>query len=157
VPLRNIDVIASQVELVSYHTVMKNFKFTETIAPLCSGDTVVATWPECQNMAMVLKSPTPATGMQGAMHISITDQLPSSSGTTTFTTQLFPRDRQVPPSSSGGSTEVVNPEEIGGSPLNASLNMPPSEFPEEVWSLQLFGATISVTCVECHQWFFWRS
>jgi hypothetical protein len=44
----------------------------------------------------------------------------------------------------------VNPEEIGGSPLNTSLNMPPSEFPEEVWSLQLFGAMISVACVECH-------
>jgi hypothetical protein len=100
VPLRNIDVIASQVELVSYHTALKNFKFSESIAPLCSGDTAMATWLECQNMAMLLKSPTPAVGMQGAMHISITDQLPSSSATTTFTTQLlFPqivRFRRVP-------------------------------------------------------------
>jgi hypothetical protein len=68
----------------------------------------MATWPECQNMVMLLKSLSPAAGMQGAMQISIIDQLPSSSATTTFATQLlFPRDRQVPPSSSGGSTEVV--------------------------------------------------
>jgi hypothetical protein len=98
---------------------------------VCSGDTAMATWLECQNMAMLLKSPTPAAGMQGAMHISITDQLPSSSDTTTFTTQLLFPQIVRPPSSSGGSTEVVNPKEIGGSPLNTSLNMPPSEFPED--------------------------
>jgi hypothetical protein len=115
----------------------------------------MATWPECQNMAMLLKSLTPAAGMQGAMQISITDQLPSSSATTTFTTQLlFPRDRQVPPSSSGGSTEVVRSLHLFGATINTSLNMPPSEFPEEVRSLHLFGATINTARIECHQWFF---
>ncbi|CAM0956627.1 unnamed protein product [Alopecurus aequalis] len=123
VPLRNSHVNAWQVELVGLPPILKKLKFTETIvAPL--------------------DSPVPA-GMQGARHIGLTDQLPSSS-TTVFTTQLlFPQDCQVPPSSSGGSSEVVNPEEIGGSPPNNSVNMPPSGSPEEVRSIQLFGTTIT--------------
>ncbi|KAK1695167.1 hypothetical protein QYE76_011864 [Lolium multiflorum] len=132
VPLRNRHVNAWQVELVGYPPILKKFKYNGTTAGL-----------EYQNLAMLLDSPPVPAGMQGARHIGPTDQFPSSS-TTEFTTQLlFPQDRQIPPSSSGGSSEVVNPEEIGGSPPNNSVNMPPSEFPEEVRSIQLFGATIT--------------
>lgn len=143
VPLRNRHVNAWQVELVGYPPILKKYKFTEAIvAPLCSGDVGVAAGPACQNLGIPLDSSVPA-GMQGARHIGLTDQLPSSS-TTVFTTQLlFPQDRQVPPSSSGGSSEVLNPEEIGGSPPNNSVNMPPPESPKEVRSIQLFGATIT--------------
>jgi hypothetical protein len=110
---------------------VKKFKFTGMAAGL-----------ECQNLAMLHDSPVPAV-MQGAMHIGLTDQSPSSSPIA-FTTQLlFPQDRQVPLSSSGGSSEVVNPGEIDGSPPNNSVNMPPSEFREEVRSIQLFGTTIT--------------
>uniref|UniRef100_A0ACD5Y376 Uncharacterized protein n=1 Tax=Avena sativa TaxID=4498 RepID=A0ACD5Y376_AVESA len=140
-PLRNRHVNAWQVELVGYPPVLKKFKFTETIAaPLCSADAAMAAaGTKFQNIELLLSTPIPAAGMQGARHIGITDQLPSSSSaTTTFTTQLlFP-----PPSSSGGSSEVVNPEEIAGSPPNTSVNMPPSESPKVVKSIQLFGTTI---------------
>ncbi|CAM0901472.1 unnamed protein product [Alopecurus aequalis] len=124
VPPRNRHVNAWQVELVGYPPILKRLKLSDTIV-----------------------APIPAAGMQGARHIGITDWLPfsSSSATTTFATQLlFP-----PLSSSGGfSSEVVNPEEIGGSPPGTSVNMPPSESPEEkVRSIQLFGAKIITSLV----------
>uniref|UniRef100_A0ACD5TJ26 Uncharacterized protein n=2 Tax=Avena sativa TaxID=4498 RepID=A0ACD5TJ26_AVESA len=143
VPLRNRHVNAWQVELVRCPPILKKLKFTETIvAPLLSGDVGIAAGPERQNLAMMQGSPVPS-GMQGPRHIGHTDQLPSSSTTVLATQLLFPQDRQVPPSPSGGSSEVVNPEEVGGSPPNNSVNMPPSESPGKVKSIQLFGTTIT--------------
>ncbi|KAI5013451.1 hypothetical protein ZWY2020_034563 [Hordeum vulgare] len=129
---------AWQVEHVGCPPILKKLNISEVHHPLCSVDVGMADQllgPDFQNMVMLLGSPIPA-GMQEARHISL-NELPSPSP---FPTELTTK-QSFPPSSSGGSSEVVNPDtgSGSGSPPNNSVNMCPSE---ERRSIQLFGATI---------------
>ncbi|XP_062227243.1 auxin response factor 13-like [Phragmites australis] len=126
-----------QVQLVGYPPLMKRLRFSDTI-----GDDPMAApliGPESQEMAILLGAPIPAS-MQGARHSGPTD-VPSSSSAMITTQQLFPMDPQMPPSLSGGSSEILDPEI--GSPPNNSVNMHPSNLPVEAKSIQLFGTTIT--------------
>ncbi|KAL6651720.1 hypothetical protein ACP70R_010645 [Stipagrostis hirtigluma subsp. patula] len=122
-----------QVQFVGFPPLMKRLRISETIesmaAPLIG--------PESQEMAILLGAPIPA-GMQGARHDGPT-HVPSAMITTQ---QLFPMDVQMPvlPALSSGS-EILDPEI--GSPPNNSVNMQPSDLPEETRSIQLFGTTIT--------------
>ncbi|KAI5009351.1 hypothetical protein ZWY2020_011488 [Hordeum vulgare] len=129
---------AWQVEHVGHPPILKKLKISEVHHPLCSVDVGMADQllgTDCQNMVMLMGSPIPA-GMQGARHIALTELPSPSPSPTELTTKQF-----FPPSSSGGSSEVVNPDtgSGSGSPPNNSVNMRPSE---ERRSIQLFGATI---------------
>ncbi|KAL5214903.1 hypothetical protein ABZP36_004055 [Zizania latifolia] len=90
-------------------------------------------------MAALLASQLPAA-MQGARHNIVPADAPSSSTAMSMSQASLTGNLQisVPHGLSGTSSDIVNPQ--SGSSSN---NIPPSDIPDKIWRIQLFGTTIT--------------